>query len=56
MRGNARRSPEAGEYLFDHAVSGKGSFLEARHGEVYVLPFTVRRRRDDVLISHANWK
>lgn len=41
-RRNQRRSPEAGEYFFDHAMSGKDVFWKLAHGEVYVLPFTVR--------------
>src|SRR6267142_2355075 len=35
-RRNQRRSPEAGEYFFDHAMSGKDVFWKLAHGEVYV--------------------
>ena len=42
----ARRHPsralEAGDYFFDHAVSGKDVFWKLAKGEVYVQPFTVR--------------
>ena len=48
----ARRSPEAGEYLFDHAASGKEVFWKLAHGEVYVLPFTVHEGETMFDIAH----
>lgn len=37
-----RHSLIAGEYLFDKALPGKDVFWKLAHGDVYVLPFTVR--------------
>ena len=51
-RRNPRRSLEAGEYLFDHAASGKEVFWKLAHGEVYVLPFTVREGETMFDIAH----
>src|SRR5258708_4924242 len=47
-----RRSPEAGEYFFDHAMSGKDVFWKLAHGEVYQLPFTVREGETMFDIAH----
>lgn len=41
-RRHPKRSLEAGEYFFDHPVSGKDVFWKLANGDVYVLPFTVR--------------
>ena len=41
-RRHPRRTLEAGEYFFDHALAGKEVFWKLAHGDVYVLPFTVR--------------
>src|SRR5215475_14515094 len=41
-RRHPKRSLEAGEYFFDHVVSGKDVFWKLAKGEVYELPFTVR--------------
>ncbi len=41
-RRHPKRTLEAGEYFFDHVASGKDVFWKLAHGEVYVLPFTVR--------------
>src|SRR5882762_5271620 len=51
-RRNPRRSPEAGEYFFDHAMSGRDVFWKLAHGEVYVLPFTVREGETMFDIAH----
>ena len=41
-RRHPKRSLEAGDYFFDHAVSGKDVFWKLANGEVYEQPFTVR--------------
>jgi UPF0755 protein len=41
-RRHPRRSLEAGEYLFDHAASGREVFWKLAKGDVYKIPFTVR--------------
>jgi UPF0755 protein len=41
-RRHPKRTLEAGEYLFDHALSGKEVFWKLANGEVYQQPFTVR--------------
>ncbi|MBS1866712.1 MAG: endolytic transglycosylase MltG, partial [Acidobacteria bacterium] len=46
------RSLIAGEYQFDHAASGKEVFWKLAHGEVYVLPFTVREGETMFDIAH----
>jgi UPF0755 protein len=51
-RRHPRRSLEAGEYFFDHATSGKDVFWKLAHGEVYVLPFTVREGETIFDIAH----
>jgi UPF0755 protein len=51
-RRHSRRSPQAGEYFFDHATSGKEVFWKLAHGEVYVLPFTVREGETMFDIAH----
>ena len=41
-RRHPRRTPVAGEYFFDHALTGKEVFWKLANGEVYYQPFTVR--------------
>ncbi len=41
-RRHPRRNLEAGEYFFDHALTGKEVFWKLANGEVYQQPFTVR--------------
>ena len=41
-RRHPKRTLEAGEYLFDHPLSGKEVFWKLANGEVYQQPFTVR--------------
>jgi len=52
----ARRHPkrllEAGEYLFDHPLTGKEVFWKLANGEVYQNPFTVREGETIFDIAH----
>src|SRR5262249_58039178 len=41
-RRHPKRTLQAGEYLFDHPVSGKDVFWTIANGNVYQRPFTVR--------------
>lgn len=41
-RRHPRRSLEAGEYFFDHPLTGKEVFWKLANGDVYQQPFTVR--------------
>ena len=41
-RRHPKRTLEAGEYLFDHPLSGKEVFWKLANGQVYEQPFTVR--------------
>lgn len=41
-RRHPKRTLQAGEYFFDHAVSGKDVFWAIANGQVYQRPFTVR--------------
>jgi UPF0755 protein len=41
-RRHPKRTLEAGEYLFDHPLTGKEVFWKLANGEVYQQPFTVR--------------
>ena len=41
-RRHKKRTLEAGEYFFDHPLSGKEVFWKIANGEVYQRPFTVR--------------
>ena len=41
-RRHPRRSMQAGEYFFDHAISSTDVFWKIAKGEVYEQPFTVR--------------
>jgi UPF0755 protein len=51
-RRHPRRSLEAGEYFFDHAVSGRDVFWKLAKGEVYEIPFTVREGETLYDIAH----
>jgi UPF0755 protein len=51
-RRHPRLSLEAGEYLFDHAVSGREVFWKLAKGEVYEIPFTVREGETLYDIAH----
>ncbi|HWZ97566.1 MAG TPA: endolytic transglycosylase MltG [Candidatus Dormibacteraeota bacterium] len=51
-RRHPKRSLQAGEYFFDHATAGKEVFWKLAHGEVYVLPFTVREGETMFDIAH----
>ncbi|HEY2548591.1 MAG TPA: endolytic transglycosylase MltG [Candidatus Acidoferrum sp.] len=51
-RRHPRRSLEAGEYLFDHAVSGREVFWKLAKGEVYEIPFTVREGETLYDVAH----
>jgi len=51
-RRHPRRSLEAGEYLFDRAVSGREVFWKLAKGEVYEIPFTVREGETLYDIAH----
>jgi UPF0755 protein len=52
----ARRHPKrvlvAGDYFFDHALSGKEVFWKLANGEVYQRPFTVREGETLFDIAH----
>ena len=41
-RRHPRRTLVAGEYFFDHALTGKGVFWKLANGEIFEQPFTVR--------------
>ena len=41
-RRHPKRTPVAGEYFFDHPLSGKEVFWKLANGEIYEQPFTVR--------------
>jgi UPF0755 protein len=51
-RRHPRRSLEAGEYLFDHAVSSRDVFWKLAKGDVYEIPFTVREGETLYDIAH----
>jgi len=51
-RRHPRRSLEAGEYFFDHAVSGRDIFWRLAKGDVYQIPFTVREGETLYDIAH----
>jgi UPF0755 protein len=51
-RRHPRRSLEAGEYLFDHAVSSRDAFWKLAKGDVYEIPFTVREGETLYDIAH----
>jgi len=41
-RRHPKRTLQAGEYFFDHAMTGRDVFWKVANGEVYQQPFTVR--------------
>jgi UPF0755 protein len=41
-RRHPKRTLQAGEYLFDHAMTGRDVFWKVANGQVYQQPFTVR--------------
>ena len=41
-RRHPKRTLQAGEYFFDHAMTGKEVFWKLANGEVYAQPFTVK--------------
>jgi UPF0755 protein len=51
-RRHPRRSLEAGEYFFDHAVSSRDVFWKLAKGDVYQTPFTVREGETLYEIAH----
>ncbi len=51
-RRHARRTLVAGEYAFDHPLSGKEVFWKLANGEVYQRPFTVREGETIFDIAH----
>jgi UPF0755 protein len=51
-RRHPRRSLEAGEYFFDHAVSSRDVFWKLAKGDVYQIPFTVREGETLYDIAH----
>lgn len=51
-RRHPKRSLEAGEYFFDHAVSGRDVFWKLAKGDVYQIPFTVREGETLYDIAH----
>ena len=51
-RRHPRRSLEAGEYLFDHPLSGRDVFWKLAKGDVYQIPFTVREGETLYDIAH----
>jgi UPF0755 protein len=51
-RRHPRRSLEAGEYLFDHPLSGRDVFWKLAKGDVYQIPFTVHEGETLYDIAH----
>jgi UPF0755 protein len=51
-RRHPRRTLQAGEYLFDHPLSGKDVFWALANGNVYQRPFTVREGETMFEIAH----
>jgi UPF0755 protein len=51
-RRHPKRALQAGEYFFDHAVSGKDVFWKLANGEVYQQPFVVREGETMFDIAH----
>jgi len=42
VRRHPKRTLQAGEYFFDHAMTGREVFWKLANGQVYQQPFTVR--------------
>jgi UPF0755 protein len=51
-RRHPRRAMQAGEYFFDHPMSGKEVYWKIANGEVYVQPFTVKEGDTIFDIAH----
>ena len=51
-RRHPRRSLEAGEYFFDHPLSGKQVYWKLANGEIYEQPFTVKEGDTMYDIAH----
>ncbi len=51
-RRHPKRTLQAGEYLFDHAVTGREVFWKLANGQVYQEPFTVREGETMFDIAH----
>jgi UPF0755 protein len=51
-RRHARRRLQAGEYFFDHAISGHDVFWQIADGRIYEQPFTVREGETIFDIAH----
>jgi len=51
-RRHSRRSLQAGEYFFDHPLTGKEVFWKIAKGEVYQQPFTVKEGDTIFDIAH----
>jgi len=52
-RRHPKRMPVAGEYFFDHPLSGKEVFWKLANGEIYQQPFTVREGQSMFDIARA---
>lgn len=52
-RRHPKRTPVAGEYFFDHPLTGKDVFWKLANGEVYQQPFTVREGQTMYDIARA---
>jgi UPF0755 protein len=52
-RRHPRRRLQAGEYFFDHAITGHDVFWQIADGHVYELPFTVREGETIFDIAHG---
>ncbi len=51
-RRHPKRTIEAGEYYFDHALTGRDVFWKLANGQVYQQPFTVREGETIFDIAH----
>ncbi len=51
-RRHPKRTLQAGEYLFDHAMTGREVFWKLANGQVYQQPFTVREGETMFDIAH----
>jgi len=51
-RRHPKRTLEAGEYYFDHALTGRDIFWKLANGQVYQQPFTVREGETLFDIAH----
>jgi UPF0755 protein len=51
-RRHPKRTLQAGEYFFDHAMTGQEVFWKIANGQVYQVPFTVREGETMFDIAH----